>query len=171
MGTAVVDRPRSTTPTQRPHPTPPRPTQTGTSATPATIRCRMRIASRAGDGSPKPFQRPLRLTTSSHSLLEAGRRAGAREAPLAGNWLANQAGRVALPGCVVPPRMRLRPTESLLSSDQPLAHQTRDPQIRECGRLGGSRHTATWHPHCASDVTNAIVCCGIGSPTPRLYIS
>jgi hypothetical protein len=48
MDTAVVDRPRSTTPNQHPHPTTPRPTPTRTSTTAATTRRRMRPAN--GDG-------------------------------------------------------------------------------------------------------------------------
>ena len=42
MDTALVDRPTTTTPNQRPHPTPPRPTTTTPPAPPANTRCRMK---------------------------------------------------------------------------------------------------------------------------------
>jgi hypothetical protein len=48
--------------------------------------------------------------------------------------------------------------------------QARDDQVRERGRFGGSRHTASVAPHYVSDVTNAIPCCGIGRAMARLYI-
>jgi hypothetical protein len=75
MDTTLVDRPRSTTPTQRPNPTPPRPTPTTASPQAATTtRRRMRDAS----GEPTPRQPRSDDLSAGRQSLKLG---GARHVP------------------------------------------------------------------------------------------